>query len=1065
MTFATANAAVLKFPRQHHRTTSSSSSNSTRPGPPPPPLAAPASASAPPPATRPAAAIAPAITISATATGTDAAAPPTPKQCSCRASKQLIPPKESQLRFHSTSTLPTQVMAEPKWPGAVVRKTFLEFFEKRGHTIVPSSSVVPHNDPTLLFTNAGMNQFKPIFLGTISKSDPMYPLKRATDSQKCIRAGGKHNDLDDVGKDSYHHTFFEMLGNWSFGDYFKKEAIEMSWELLTKVYGLDPARLYVSYFEGNPEMGLEPDLEAKSLWQSVGVPDDHILPGNMKDNFWEMGDQGPCGPCSEVHYDKVGGGRNAAHLVNEDDPMVVEIWNNVFIQYDRQADKSLKSLPAKHVDTGMGFERLVSALQDTVSNYATDIFTPLFKRIEEVTGARPYTDKYGADDADGIDTAYRVIADHIRLLTFSMSDGAVPNNDGRGYVLRRVLRRGVRYARKYFNAEIGSFFSKILPALVDQMGEQFPEIVKKQQDIIEILDEEEAAFARTLDRGEAQFEKFANAAIKKGEKKLTGAEVWRLYDTFGFPVDLTKLMAEERKLDIDDEEVKVAQEKAREASKVVKNAAQTFAKLNVHQIAELEQQLNIARTDDEAKFVKGDSKAKVQLIYDGKGFIKSTEGIAENTPLGLLLDKTNFYAESGGQVADSGRIVIDGVAEFKVLDVQNFGGYIVHSGYLEDGNLSSGNEVICEYDELRRSPIRNNHTGTHILNHSLREVLGDDINQKGSLVDNEKLRFDFSHKTGVTIPEIKKIEDFSNAYIRQNGKIYSKEVDLDLAKGIEGVRAVFGETYPNPVRVVSVGVDVDTLLANPKNAEWRKVSVEFCGGTHVEQTGLIKDLVIVEESGIAKGIRRIIAYTGDAAHQVQREAAEFSKRLDALEALAFGPEKEQEIKSTQHALNQLTISTLTKEDIKKRFDKIVKSVTDEQKKRQKAESKTALDTVAAHFEKNKDSKWFVGQLPISANAKAIGEVVKHFQSKDKERSVYLFGGSKNEGAVAHGVYVGTHLSSQGVTAEQWASQVSGVIGGKSGGKEPTRQGQGTNAEKLDEAVAEAEKWLKEKLNI
>ncbi|KAF6841900.1 alanyl-trna synthetase [Colletotrichum musicola] len=979
----------------------------------------------------------------------------------------LVPSSVShmQRRLHSSSTSPIAVMAEQQWPGAVVRKTFLEFFEKRGHTIVPSSSVVPHNDPTLLFTNAGMNQFKPIFLGTISKADPMFNLKRAVDSQKCIRAGGKHNDLDDVGKDSYHHTFFEMLGNWSFGDYFKKEAIQMSWELLTKVYGLDPARLYVTYFEGNPAMGLEPDLEAKQLWQSVGVPDDHILPGNMKDNFWEMGDQGPCGPCSEVHYDKIGGGRNAASLVNMDDPMVVEIWNNVFIQFDRQADKSLKSLPAKHVDTGMGFERLVSALQNTTSNYATDIFTPLFKRIEEVTGARTYTDKYGADDVDGIDTAYRVVADHIRLLTFSMSDGAVPNNDGRGYVVRRVLRRGVRYARKYFNAEIGSFFSKILPALVEQMGEQFPEVIKKQQDIKEILDEEEEAFARTLDRGEAQFEKYAKDAIKKGEKKLSGAVVWRLYDTFGFPVDLTKLMAEERQLEIDEEEVKAAQEKAREASKVVKNAVQTFAKLNVHQIAELEKELNVARTEDEGKFTKGDAKGKVQMIYDGKGFVKSTKDIAEKTPLGLLLDKTNFYAESGGQVADTGRIVIDDVAEFKVLDVQNFGGYIVHNGYLEYGTLSSGDEVICEYDELRRSPIRNNHTGTHILNHSLREVLGDDINQKGSLVDNEKLRFDFSHKTGVTFPELRKIEDLSNDYIKRNGKVYAKDIELDLARGIEGLRAVFGETYPNPVRVVSVGVDIDEMLANPKNPEWRKYSVEFCGGTHVESTGLIKDLVIVEESGIAKGIRRIIAYTGDAAHQVQREAVEFSKRLDALEALPFGPAKEQEIKTTQHALNQLVISTLTKEDIRKRFEKIVKAVTDEQKKRQKAEAKTALDTVVGHFDKNKDAKWFVGQLPISANAKAIGEVVKHFQSKDKERSVYLFGGSKEEGAVAHGVYVGTHLSSQGVTAEQWATQVSGVVGGKSGGKEPVRQGQGTNAENIDEAIATAEKWLKEKLNI
>ncbi|KAI1475019.1 tRNA synthetases class II (A)-domain-containing protein [Daldinia eschscholtzii] len=957
-------------------------------------------------------------------------------------------------------------MGEPKWTGVGVRKTFFEFFEKKGHTIVPSSSVVPHNDPTLLFTNAGMNQFKPIFLGTISSTDEMSKLKRAVDTQKCIRAGGKHNDLDDVGKDSYHHTFFEMLGNWSFGDYFKKEAITWSWELLTQVYGLDPARLYVTYFEGNPAMNLEPDLEAKELWRSVGVPEDHILPGNMKDNFWEMGDQGPCGPCSEIHYDKVGG-RNAAHLVNQDDPLVVEIWNNVFIQFDRQKDGTLKSLPAKHVDTGMGFERLVSALQDKSSNYATDIFTPLFNKIQEVTGARPYTDKYGKDDVDGIDTAYRVVADHIRLLTFAISDGAVPNNEGRGYVVRRVLRRGSRYARKYFNAEIGSFFSKILPALVDQMGEQFPEIVKKQQDIKEILDEEEEAFARTLDRGEKQFEKYAAQAVNSGTKKLSGADVWRLYDTFGFPEDLTKLMAEERGLETDENEIAIAREKAREASKAVKEAVQTFAKLNVHQIAELKDKLQVPVPDDEPKFTKGDTTGKVQLIYTGTDFVKSTRDLPPNTPFGLLLDRTNFYAEQGGQVADTGKIVIDDVAEFEVHDVQQFGGYIVHNGFLKYGELKAGDEVICEYDELRRQPIRNNHTGTHILNHSLREVLGEDVNQKGSLVDQDKLRFDFSHKAAVTLPELKKIEHLSNEYIRQNCKIYSKDVELDLAKKINGVRAVFGETYPNPVRVVSVGIDVDMLLEAPENPDWRKVSVEFCGGTHVDQTGIIKDLVIVEESGIAKGIRRIVAYTGDAAHRVQREAEEFSKRISAIDALPFGPEKEAEVKQATVDLNNLVVSTLTKEDLKARFAKVVKAVVDEQKKRQKAESKTALDTVSAHFAKdeNKDAKYFVGHLPISANAKAVADVVNHFKSKDKDRSVYIFGGSKTEGAVVHGVYVGTHLTSQGVTAEKWAAAVTDVVGGKSGGKEPTRQGQGTNADKIEEAVAVAEKWLAEKLKI
>jgi alanyl-tRNA synthetase len=581
---------------------------------------------------------------------------------------------------------------------------------------VPSSSVCPVDDKTLLFTNAGMNQFKPIFLGTVAQSSPLYPLKRAVDTQKCIRAGGKHNDLDDVGKDSYHHTFFEMLGNWSFGDYFKKEAIGYAWELLVNVYGLDPTRLYATYFEGDPKLGLEPDLEAKNLWLSVGIPEDRILSGNAKDNFWEMGDQGPCGPCSELHYD-IRGGRNAASLVNQDDPEVIEIWNLVFMQFDRQADRSLKSLPAKHIDTGLGFERLVSCLQGKRSNYDTDVFSPLFQQIQDVTGARKYTDKYGADDVDGIDTAYRVVADHIRLLAHSITDGGVPGPEGRGYVIRRVLRRGVRYARKYFNADIGSFFSRILPALVDQMGEQFPGLKDKQQEIKEILDEEEEAFSRTLDRGEAQFEKYAAALQKKGETKLGGADVWRLYDTFGFPVDLTAIMAEERGLTFSDAEVSEAQEQAREASKSVKQGVQQFAKLTVHEISELDKR-GVPRTNDEAKYNKGDVKGKVQLVFDGKTFVDSTEGISNDTPIGLVLDTTSFYAESGGQVSDVGIITIDGVAEFRVLDVQSYGGYSLHNGHMVYGKLAKGDEVLTCYDELVRAPIRNNHTGTHILNHA-----------------------------------------------------------------------------------------------------------------------------------------------------------------------------------------------------------------------------------------------------------------------------------------------------------------------------------------------------------
>jgi alanyl-tRNA synthetase len=797
-----------------------------------------------------------------------------------------------------------------------------------------------------------------------------------------------------------------MLGNWSFGDYFKLEAIEMSWELLTKVFGLPSERFYVTYFEGDEAAGLEPDFEARDLWRAVGVPEDHILPGNMKDNFWEMGETGPCGPCSEIHYDRIGG-RNAAHLVNQDDPNVLEVWNNVFIQFDRQKDRSLKTLPAKHVDTGMGFERLVSVLQDKMSNYDTDIFHPLFTRIQEVTGGRPYTDKYGKDDVDGIDTAYRVIADHIRLLAFAISDGGVPNNEGRGYVVRRVLRRGSRYARKYFNAEIGNFFSQILPALVTQMGHQFSEIVKRQQDIAEILDEEEVAFARTLDRGEKMFEKYAAQTVKSGTNKLDGEEVWRLYDTYGFPDDLTKIMCDERGLSYDDAEIEAAKEKAREASKAQKEGAYAFPKLDVHQISELNQG-GIIVTDDEPKFVKGDVIGKVRLIYDGKNFVKSSKDLPPGHPFGLLLDRTNFYAEQGGQVADTGRIVIDGIAEFKVVDVQTFGGHVVHNGHVVYGDLNAGDEVVCEYDELRRHPIRSNHTGTHILNHSLREVLGDDVHQKGSLVDHEKLRFDFSHKAQVTIEEIQRIEDLSNKDIKQNSKIYYKDVPLDLAHQIEGVRAVFGETYPNPVRVVSIGMDIESLLENPRNPEWRNISVEFCGGTHVDQTGIIKDLVIIDESGIAKGIRRMTALTGDSAHEVQRLAADFDHRLKMLEAMPYGPEKEQEVKVTQAELNTLKISVITKDALRTRFAKVQKDVLDEQKKRTKAESKTALDKVLEHFNHpdNKDKSHFIAHLPISANSKAIGDVLNHFKTKDKSKTVYVFGGSKDEGAIVHGVYVG-----------------------------------------------------------
>ncbi|KAI5366429.1 Putative translation protein, beta-barrel domain superfamily [Septoria linicola] len=960
------------------------------------------------------------------------------------------------------NTYPIRRMAsttgqEPEWSAVKVRKTFIEYFEKNGHTFVPSSSVVPLSDPTLLFTNAGMNQYKSIFLGTVDRDSDFAKLKRAANSQKCIRAGGKHNDLDDVGKDSYHHTFFEMLGNWSFGDYFKQEAITFSWELLTKVYGLEPERLYVTYFEGKADAGLEPDNEARDFWIKQGVPEDHILTGDMKDNFWEMGDQGPCGPCSEIHYDRIGG-RNASHLVNQDDPNVIEIWNNVFIQYNREADKSLKSLPNKHIDTGMGFERLVSILQKKPSNYDTDVFTPLFARIQEITGAREYQGKFGAEDADGIDTAYRVVADHVRLLTFAISDGGVPNNVGRGYVVRRVLRRGARYARKYFDVKIGNFFSKIVPTLVEQMGDMFPEIKKKQEEVKEILAEEEVSFAKTLDRGENMFEKYAQNCKSSGTKTLAGADVWRLYDTYGFPVDLTRLMCEERGLEIIDKDVAEAQEKAREASKVEKKAGAALVKLDVHDISTLEGMTEVSKTDDSPKFQRDNIKATIKAIYHGRKFLQSTQEVPEGEQFGVILDKTNFYAEQGGQENDTGRILIDGEAEIKVDNVQQYAGYVMHTGYVEYGNLKVGDEVLAEYDELRRQPIRNNHTGTHILNYALREVLGEDVNQKGSLVAPEKLRFDFSHKAGVTDEELAKIEEMSTNYIRQNCEVYAKDVPLATAKQINGVRAVFGETYPDPVRVVSVGISVEDLLENPSDPKWNDISIEFCGGTHVKSTTEIKDLVVIEESGIAKGIRRIVAVTGQEAHRVQAIAETWNKEVTALEKLPYGADKETKTKQLTAELSKLEISALQKTALRNRVAAVAKANLDQQKTAQKAENKKVLDAVTDHFSTNAGATTLVLSMPVSAGTKAVQETIKVVSNKQKDKTVYLIG-KTDDGKVVHGCHVSSDAQSKGADATKWSGEVAALVGGKAGGKGATSLGQGTDASKVGDAIEAARKYL------
>ena len=873
-----------------------------------------------------------------------------------------------------------------------------------------------------------------------------------------------------------------MLGNWSFGEYFKKGAIEYSWELLTKVYGLDPDRLYVTYFEGSPSARLEPDNEARDCWRAVGVADDHILTGNMKDNFWEMGDQGPCGPCSEVHYDRIGG-RNAAALVNQDDPNVLEIWNNVFIQYNREADKSLKPLPKKHVDTGLGYERLVSVLQNKFSNYDTDVFTPIFERIKDLTGARDYKGGFGKDDPDGVDVAYRVIADHVRTLTFAITDGGVPDSVGQGYVIRRILRRGSRYARKYFNVKIGNFFGQIVPTVVEQLKSTFPEIERKQKDVIEILNEEEVSFAKTLDRGEAMFEKYAQQTASQGSKNLPGDDVWRLYDTYGFPVDLTQLMAEERGLSINEADVKVAQERALEASKGEKKAMADLLKLEVNDLGRLEagetpDKQKVPKTDDSPKFQLDNISATVKAIFHGKAFHANTEKLPDGEQIGLILDRTNFYAEQGGQEFDTGSILsapdmegkgasnVTDEADFAVQNVQVYSGWVMHTGHVKRGTFFIGSKVTCCYDDLRRMPIRNNHTGTHVLNFGLREVLGDDVNQKGSLVAPEKLRFDFSHKAAVSNTELQKIEDMCTSYIRQNSTVYAKDVPLASAREINGVRAVFGETYPDPVRVVSVGVPVEDLLADVKKPDWRGVSVEFCGGTHVNRTGEIKELIILEESGIAKGIRRIIAVTGQAAYDAQRVAEDFEGELKQLEGMKNSPEREQRNKDLNAKYAEIDASALKKATFKDRLSKVAREIVDSQKAAQKAENKKVVDLIMNHFEQNKDNKAYVAQVPfeLGSGSKAVPEAIKHIQSKAKDKTIYLIGAVPSDGKVTHGCHVAEAAGKSGASASEWANAVAGAVGGKAGGKGPTSVGNGTNVDKVDEGVQLAREYL-ERLQI
>ncbi len=954
---------------------------------------------------------------------------------------------------------------------ADVRRSFIEFFEGKGHTFTPSSPAVPHDDPTLMFANAGMNQFKPAFLGNVPAGSPLAGLKRATNSQKCIRAGGKHNDLEDVGKDTYHHTFFEMLGNWSFGDYFKKEAIDWSWELLTKVWGLDPERLYASYFGGDEKLGLGPDEEAKAYWLEH-LPESRIVASGVKDNFWEMGDTGPCGPCSELHYDRIGG-RNASKRVNADGEDVIEIWNLVFIQYDRQADGSLKPLPDKHIDTGMGLERIAGILKGVDSNYDTDLFTPIFAAIEQITGARGYRGKFGEQDPDGVDTAYRVIADHVRTLTFALTDGAVPGNEGRGYVLRRILRRAVRFGRQTLGAKSG-FFSRLVPVVVEHMGEAFPELKRDPQRVIDLIYDEEESFGRTLDRGIKLFEEAAEASGPGG--KISGGDAFKLYDTYGFPVDLTMLMAEERGLEVDEAGFEAEMEAQKQRSRLgAKQGGGEGLGLDAEAIAKL-RSLKVSETDDSHKFHGRDVVAKVRAIWNGHNFDEHADSdTAGLHRVGIVLDKTNFYAEMGGQIADTGTMRLSRETrtgnpstnphggEFRVDDVRSFGGYVLHIGRIHRGELRVGDDVTLHLDGQRRLSVASNHTATHLVNLALREVLGGTVDQKGSMVADDRLRFDFTQSGAVTPEQLGEAEAIVRKAIKDDLPVHADLAPLEKAREISGLRAVFGEVYPDPVRVVSIGASVDDLLADPGNEKWANLSVEFCGGTHLVRTGEAREFALTQEEAVAKGIRRVVALTGGAAMAAHAAADQLAERIGKAAKLS-GEDLKSEQAELATQIDELTLPASRKAELRAELGGLAEAIKRAEKAAAADRAKDAARqaSVLADSAESAQEPYCITTIELGSDRGALQAAMKTITDRVPRKAVMLLSPDEGSGKVAVVATVPKDLQGR-LKAGDWVRHTVGVMGGKGGGKPDSAQGAGSDLGKVREAVREAQSFAGQKL--
>ena len=855
-----------------------------------------------------------------------------------------------------------------------IREEFQAFFESKQHTRVPSAPVVPHDDPTLLFTNAGMNQFKDVFLGTGKR-----PYTRAADTQKCLRVSGKHNDLEEVGFSPSHHTFFEMLGNWSFGDYFKEEAISWAWELITEVWKLPKDRLWATVFEGDASDGLEADVEAENLWRTVtDIPDERVLRLGKEDNFWEMGDTGPCGPCSEMHYyvgDDPDGQPAVPDLDGED---YVEIWNLVFIQFNRSADGSLQPLPDKHVDTGMGFERICSIIQGVKNNYDTDLFVPIIGAISEIT-----MQPYNADNQ----VPMRVIADHIRTLAFTIADGALPSNEGRGYVLRRILRRAARFGRNLKMQE--PFIYKLTNTVVDVMSEAFPELADKKDHIARVIRAEEEGFGKTLDRGLEIFEEVS----KNGH--ISGEDAFRLYDTYGFPIDLTQLMAAEKEIEVDEagfeEAMQAQQTRSREAGK------KTFASQEVMQEGFL--------PGKHSEFVGYETLETSAVIVASQS--------AENGLTDVYLDVTPFYAESGGQVGDRGQILGEGV-RFEVNNTFKQGEAIVHRGKLVDGDVTQLRDVSvqAQVDAHARMDAARNHTATHLMHKAMREVLGEHVHQAGSLVAPDRLRFDFTHFEGVTPEQLQKIENIVNEVVRQDLAVDISFADLEKAKEM-GAMMLFTEKYGDVVRVVRVG----------------DFSLELCGGTHTNSTGQVGLFQVIQETGTAAGVRRIEAVTGSVAEKRVRSHREVLSTLEAQLSAQTDElsEKVAALLDRNKALER-ELQALRREQAGSDMDGLVQS----------AQDVNGLKVVAAEVSPaDMDGFRDMGDELRNALGSGIGVIGANLGGKASVIAV-----------------VTDDLISRGIQAGNVVKAVAQLVGGGGGGRPHMAQAGGKFPEKIGEALAQ-----------